>query len=230
MMCLTWSSWSEINGRWFVYKRASPELSADLQMKDFSWLLLCFVALWFIRLLCSLFGPRLSVCLSSIMRYWFCLDVTVIWMTSVLFISYKFWENWLAFLLCSWTMSPRKYLISSITMGLGYTQKTWLFFYCFCSYFRSLTLKIALHLSLRFQTFFPPFWMFFVVVKRRNVIIWKVHRKHVLWLLFLWSVQCKLLQKNCVPAILIHFCRILDLLLAEDKGFSFNGYSERNVV
>lgn len=101
-----------------------------------STLLTCFIlvallppALWFIQLLCNHFGQGLpvSVCLTSIMRYWFCLDVTVIWVTSVLFISYKFWESWLSFLLCFWTLSPRKYLISSIAMTLGCTQKTWLF-------------------------------------------------------------------------------------------------------
>lgn len=73
------------------HKRVSPELPADLLHQGFVLVALSPPPLMSVQLFCRLFGQGLpvSVCLTSIMRYWFHLDVTVIWITDVLFVSYK---------------------------------------------------------------------------------------------------------------------------------------------
>lgn len=175
------------------YWRVFSELAAEVLYWGLLVVALSPPALCFIQLAYNLFGqgPPVLVCLTSIMRYWFCLDVTII---CVLFISYKFWESWL-FLVVLLNFVTKQ-VSDFYHYEFGLHSKDFFFYYltfCFCSSFRFLTLKTALHLSLRFQAIYFFFWMLSVVVKRRNVIIWMVHRKHVLWLLFLQSLQCKLL-------------------------------------
>lgn len=136
------------------HKRVSPELSADLLHQGFLLVALSSPPLTFIQLFCRLFGQGLpvSVCLTSVMRYWFHLDVTVIWITGVLFVSYKFWRKLAGCLVVLLDFFSKKvfYFFYRYEFGLHSKDLTPFFFFCCCPYFRSLTLKTALLLSLRF--------------------------------------------------------------------------------